>query len=109
MDGRHQPDVCFVYVSVLSCFSKPLQSRKLKSLEQNCALYLADTMTASPSLHLRPGSRFRHCLDRKKSPGKNTEPAAKMDNMIVDGLGQLTQRSQSTRTVLERLLSFPLL
>lgn len=44
--------------------------------------HLADTMTASRSLHRSAGMDFRHCLDRRKSPGKKTEPAARMDSMI---------------------------
>lgn len=86
---------------------KPKSLESLPCLKQNCVLYLADTMTASPSLHLRPGSRFRHCLDKRKSPGKNTEPAARMDNMIFGGWGQLMQLSRSTWAVLERLPSLP--
>lgn len=41
-------------------------------------------MTASRSLHRSAGIDFRHCLDRRKSPGKKTEPAARMDSMIPD-------------------------
>lgn len=44
--------------------------------------HLADTITASRSLHLSAGIDFRHCLDRRKRPGKNTEPAARMVSMI---------------------------
>lgn len=40
-------------------------------------------MTASRSLHRSAGIDFRHCLDRRKSPGKKTEPAARMDSMIA--------------------------
>lgn len=106
--------VCVLYILTTNMYNpallyewKPKALESLPFLKQHCVLYLADTITASPSCQPRPGSRFRHCLDKRKSPGKNTEPAAKMDNMIVGGWGQLTQRSQSTRTVLERLLSFP--
>ena len=44
--------------------------------------HLADTMTASPSLHLSAGMDLRHCLDRRKRPGKNTDPAARMVSMV---------------------------
>ena len=47
--------------------------------------HLAETMTASPSLQRRPGMCLRHCLDSRKRPGKNTEPAAKMLNMLPVG------------------------
>lgn len=45
--------------------------------------HLADTMTASPSLHRSAGMDLRHCLDRRKRPGKNTEPAARMVSMVT--------------------------
>lgn len=51
--------------------------------------HLADTMTASPSLHRSAGIDFRHCLDRRKRPGKNTDPAARMVSMVP---GKLSQR-----------------
>lgn len=44
--------------------------------------HLADTVTASRSLQRSAGIDFRHCLDRRKSPGKKTVPAARMDSMI---------------------------
>lgn len=47
--------------------------------------HLAETMTASPSLQRRPGMCLRHCLDSRKRPGKKTEPAAKMLNMVPRG------------------------
>lgn len=49
---------------------------------------LADTMTASPSLHLSAGMDLRHCLESKKRPGKNTDPAARMVNMVPEGLSE---------------------
>lgn len=45
-------------------------------------------MTASPSLHLSAGMDFRHCLDSRKRPGKNTDPAARMVSMVPDGLSE---------------------
>lgn len=44
--------------------------------------HLADTMTASLSLHLSAGNDFKHCLDKRKSPGKNTDPAARTVSMV---------------------------
>lgn len=45
-------------------------------------------MTASPSLHLSAGMDLRHCLESKKRPGKNTDPAARMVNMVPEGLSE---------------------
>lgn len=52
------------------------------------APHLADTITASRSLHLSAGMDFRHCLDRRNRPGKKTEPAARMVSMITVELSE---------------------
>lgn len=56
---------------------------------------LADTMTASPSLHLSAGMDFKHCLDRRKRPGKNTDPAAKMISMVPCNLSDRQKVQQA--------------
>lgn len=43
--------------------------------------YRVDTTAASPSLH--PISCLRACLDRRKSPGKKTDPAATRPHMAT--------------------------
>lgn len=58
--------------------------------------HLADTMTASPSLHLSAGMDFRHCLDRRKRPGKNTDPAARMVSMVP---GNVSERQKVQRAI----------
>lgn len=64
------------------------------------ASHLADTMTASPSLHLRAGIDFRHCLDSRKRPGKNIDPAARMVSM-VPGRSVWGAESSAGKLVLE--------
>lgn len=44
--------------------------------------YRAETMTASPSLHLRPGVWRRTLFDSRKRPGKKTDPATNVANMV---------------------------
>lgn len=59
----------WVYCSVVWC---PLKS---------VCSYRVDTTAASPSLH--PISCLRACLDRRKSPGKKTDPAAMRPHMAT--------------------------
>lgn len=47
--------------------------------------HLAETMTASPSLQPSQGRCFRHCLDSRNRPGKNTVPAASTLSMVPLG------------------------
>lgn len=63
-------------------------------------------MTASPSLHLSAGIDFKHCLDNKKRPGKNTDPAAKMVSMVPGDLSEW-QKVQRCNLVLEIRRSVP--
>ena len=53
-------------------------------------------MTASPSLHLSAGMDFRHCLDSRKRPGKNIDPAARMVSMVP---GDLSQRQEVQQAI----------
>lgn len=67
--------------------------------------HLADTITASRSLHLSAGIDFRHCLDSRNRPGKNTEPAARMVSMIpVD----LSERQEVQWAILRSVALSPL-
>lgn len=79
-----------MYVLVSQCWSSRM------SLHEDAMMYpaeeamtawtddtnLADTITASLSLHRNAGNDFKHCLDKRKSPGKNTEPAARTDSIV---------------------------
>lgn len=62
-------------------------------------------MTASPSLHLSAGMDFRHCLDSRKRPGKNTDPAARMVSMVPGDLSEA--KSSAGNLVLEIRHSVP--
>lgn len=53
-------------------------------------------MTASPSLHLSAGMAFRHCLDSRKRPGKNIDPAARMVSMVP---GDLSERQKVQQAI----------
>lgn len=74
-------DLCFVLLKLV-----------LRLLQKKGYIFslshLADTITASRSLHLSAGMDFRHCLDRRNRPGKNTEPAARMVSMITVELSE---------------------
>lgn len=61
---------------------------RLQSIKVFTRSYLADTMTASPSLHLSAGIDFRHCLDSRKRPGKNIDPAARIVSMVPGNLSE---------------------
>lgn len=66
------------------------------SLKYKQKSHLADTMTASPSLHLSAGIDFRHCLDSRKRPGKNIDPAARMVSMVP---GDLSERQKVQQAI----------
>lgn len=82
-----------MYVLVSQCWSSKMSSQDdamMYPAEEAMTAWtddtnLADTITASLSLHRSAGNDFKHCLDRRKSPGKNTEPAARTVSMVPVG------------------------
>lgn len=59
-----------------------ISQKKQQCVKHSIETYLAETMTASASLHFSHGACFRHRLDSRKRPGKNMEPAARMLIMV---------------------------